>query len=101
MTWTKRREPYRTSFEPAVALDDGVRRLWAAVLDHAWTTVSLRRGSDEERRHLREWVQAERTTPGAFAWICALLELDPDPLRRRFLHPPRRTSPFARTPAPR
>ena len=51
------------------------RRLWAAVLEHAW---------EEARRDydgVLVWVMGEGRRPGAFVWVCEALGLDPDAVR--------------------
>jgi len=105
MSVPTRREPYRTDTpRPSLAVPE--RRLWAAVLEAAVDDargVSTRRvtsktwGRDwQGHTPALAWFAAPSAQVGAFAWICAALDLEADAVRRALLDPARHRSPLWR-----
>lgn len=75
------RAPIRTTGD-VPDLGPKERALWAAVLEAA--VQDIRRDlyrKDRERDADRAWFGSETVRPGAFVWICELMNLDPDAIR--------------------
>jgi hypothetical protein len=75
--------PVRCADDPALASLLPEARLWCAVLRQAAHELSSPRAY--RRRKAREWIEANSEEVGDFLWVCAMLKLEPEPLRRRLL----------------
>jgi hypothetical protein len=74
----------RWSTDPALAHVMPEARLWTAVLRQA--VHELRHPwSAYRRRKAREWIEGTTEEVGDFLWVCTMLHLEPEPLRRRLL----------------
>ena len=88
-----RRHPLITTEDPAPSrLPDSIRRLWVAVIEGAVTDLRLEgrvqpkvtpNGAHPAME--RAWFLSPTTRPGSFLWVCRLLDLEPDYLRRGIL----------------
>lgn len=70
------------------------KRLWAAVLKdaiecirgqalvHCGTPKYRKRYRQIEQRSTRTWFMSTSTDPGTFLWVCAVLEIQPEKVRR-------------------
>ena len=87
--------PTRTADAPASRLPESIRRLWIACLEGAITDYRLL-GSVQPIRSPnganppleRAWIVSPETRVGSFRWVCKLLELNPDYIRRGILDGP-------------
>lgn len=62
------------------------RRLWLATLEDAVRIIQTHTGSDPEEVDARqreiEWVQSDEISVGSFCWICEVLGMEPDYIRK-------------------
>lgn len=97
---TARKPALRTTGEPTITEGSAERRLWQAVLESArhelWNDHAYGRRPSE----VPAWLASEQMQPGAFAWICEFLDLDPDAVRRVFQTPPEPNAVIPRRPMP-
>ena len=88
-----RRHPLITTEDPAPSrLPDSIRRLWVAVIEGAITDLRLEgrvrpklTTNSAHPEMERAWFLSDATTPASFLWVCRLLDLEPDYLRRGIL----------------
>lgn len=85
----RRRQPVVIAAAPAPPLPVGVFRLWAAVLERGLTDWRESRTIESAAARLRvaelaTWLGTARHAPGTFLWICDVLGLEPDAVRRAF-----------------
>lgn len=62
------------------------RRLWLATVEDAVRIIQTHTGSDLEEVDARqreiEWVQSDEVAVGSFCWICEVLGMEPDYIRK-------------------
>jgi len=88
-----RHEPYRTANAPAGLVGLPEWKLWAAVLETALDdvyglsalrshTTAARERETKGRLPALAWFADEQNSVGTFHWICDVLDLDPNAVRR-------------------
>lgn len=89
----ERRQPGFTMLLPDGEAYDPYRALWVAVLER-WRAdcftanhrlTGARRVVDDQDH---AWLNSAEVYPGSFAWICEVLNCDPDYVRQGVLRPP-------------
>lgn len=91
---TTRRTPMYQTLKPDAGYSPD-RALWVAVLEawwaDRWTTTQWPTGARQLANDRdREWLHSADRRPGAFLWICEVLDCDPDQVRDALLTPPHR-----------
>ena len=60
-------------------MEEGCKRLWAAVLKQAIKDIRCR--NDRRRENALSWFNSKNKGTTSFLWICGILGLDPDLIR--------------------